>query len=758
MSAIKLLCLGALAVIVTASASAQSYPSEKVIGYLNLDAKEVSRLQSFKSENLLEIAPVILPEGKWAGNDDRTITNSIGMSLVRIPSGEFRMGNDGEIDYTQVATDAVHARYIRKGGPNPHVTDGPPMASNPLEWDETPAHKVTITTPYYMGATPVTNAQYELFRPQHRQLRGKRGYSAGDNDAVLYVSWEDAVAFTKWLSEKEGRTYRLPTEAEWEYAARAGTTTPYSTGDSLPKIYHQHQVMNRTHTLEPEKVNLEVRKTPPNGWGLFDMHGLVEEWCMDWYGPYTAEPKTDPIGPVNGVARITRGGSHSTGLPFLRSANRAGALPETGHFLIGFRVVLGDMPASNPSPQAAPAIWATKVEQADHDWRKTMVPRDKPLFNEPRTFTRIPDDANGPMYFIHNHNPALSVLPNGDLLAIWFTTVKERGREMLVAGSRLRQGAREWDPADIFFNVPDRNQTGQALWWDGKDKVYYISGVGTGDHWRDLSLVMRTSTDNGVTWTKPRIIAEEYGPRHQPIDAVISTSRGEIILASDAGPDGNGGSVIHISKDNGNTWTDPGVNQPPPTFAAGKQGGWIAGIHAAIAELKDGSLLAFGRGDEINGKMARSVSKDGGKTWHYSASDFDPIGGAQRAAMIRLNQGPLMFVSFSDSLSQKDAAGEVFVGSGMYAALSYDEGKTWPVRKLVTPGGPRRILDAPCNKRWGARYGTLDYDKSESRGYLTTAQAPDGLIHVLSSGTHYSFNLAWIEAPPVPRPESKTRR
>lgn len=685
--------------------------------------------------------------------DEGKIVNSIGMELVRVPAGKFRLGNDGEIDYSQVATDAVHARYVGKGGANQHIKGGPPMSANPLEWDETPSHEVVISTPFYMASTPVTNAQYELFRPEHRALRGKRGFSTGDNDAVVFVSWEDAVAFTKWLSEKEGRPYRLPTEAEWEYAARAGTTTPYFTGDSLPRIYHHHQVMNRTYSLAPEKVDLEVGKTPPNAWGLHDVHGLVEEWCMDWYGPYTADSKTDPVGPEDGFARVTRGGSHSTGLPFLRSANRAAALPETAHFLIGFRVVMGDMPRTKPSSKEERPVWATGVSQANHDWSKTRVPRDKPIFNEPRTYTRIPPDANGPLYFIHNHNSALTALPNGDLLAIWFTTVKERGREMLVAGARLRKGNSEWDPADVFFNVPDRNQTGQALWWDGKDKIYHLSGVGTADHWRDLSLVMRTSTDNGVTWSKPKIIAPEYGSRQQPI-AAYGTSRGEIILACDAGPD-NGGSVIHISRDGGETWTDPGKGRPRPTFGEGKEGAWIAGIHAVIAELKDGSLLAFGRSDDINGRMPMSISSDGGKTWRYSASDFEPIGSSQRAAMVRLREGPLVLVSFSSSLEQKDAAGKSFTGNGMFAAVSYDEGKTWPVRKLITPGGPRRVLDAPASVRWGEEFGTLDYNRSEGRGYLSAVQAPDGMIHVISSGTHYSFNLAWIEAPHAPIPQDK---
>jgi hypothetical protein len=336
------------------------------------------------------------------------------------------------------------------------------------------------------------------------------------------------------------------------------------------------------------------------------------------------------------------------------------------------------------------------------------------------------------------------VLPNGDLLAIWFTTVLERGREMVIAGARLRRGASEWDKPDVFFHVPDRNLTGQALWWDGRHTLYHFSGVGVADDWKNLSLVMRKSVDNGVTWSTPSIIGPEYGPRHQAIDAVMKTTDGSIVLLCDAVWAGEGGTSVHISKDGGNTWTDPGEGKPAPDFKEGNTGAWIAGIHGGIVELKDGSWMALGRGNAIGGKMPMSISKDKGKTWQYSASPLTAIGGAQRLALIRLQEGPLLIVSFEQEMTDIVSNGKRTKGVGMYAALSYDEGKTWPVRKLITPGAGRRVLDAPCNLRWGEAYSVLDKTHSERRGYLTVAQAPDGMIHLLSSGTHYAFNLKWI--------------
>jgi len=667
-------------------------------------------------------------------------TNSLGMRMVRIESGSFRMGNEGEIDYNEVATDAVHARYCGKG------EGKPPMDADPLEWDETPSHTVHITSPFHMAATPVTNAQYECFCPEHRQQRGKRGYSTDDEEAVLFVSWHDAVAFTQWLSEKEGKPYRLPTEAEWEYACRAGTTTPYHTGQVLPEIYHQHQVMNRQHSLRPDKVSLRVGCTPPNAWGLYDMHGLVEEWCLDWYGPHTSERQTDPVGRQDGIAKVTRGGSHSTGLPFLRSANRAGALPEARSFLIGFRVVMGVLPDTRPLPRPPAPRWARHVSQQPYNWEREDGMKHRPMFMEPRTFTRIPENANGPLHITHNHCPALTAMPNGDLLAVWFTTVKERGREMVIAGARLRRGQTQWDEADVFFHVPDRNLTGSALWWDGAETIYHFNGVGAGDHWRDLSLVMRKSTDHGVTWTRPRLIGPEHCSRHQVIDSFMRTAMGTMVLACDAISQGQGGTSVHISRDKGQSWYDPGREQNPPRFRAGTCGGWIAGIHAGIVELNDGRWMALGRGNNIEGRMPMSISGDEGRTWTYSASPFPPIGGAQRLVLMRLREGPLMVVSFRSKSGRIDMAQKAFKGSGMFAALSYDEGCTWPHIKLITPGAPRRVLNAPCNRRWGERYSLLDRECAESRGYLTAVQTGDGMIHLLSSGTHYCFNLAWLQA------------
>ena len=139
---------------------------------------------------------------------------------------------------------------------------------------------------------------------------------------------------------------------------------------------------------------------------------------------------------------------------------------------------------------------------------------------------------------------------------------------------------------------------------------------------------------------------------------------------------GSGGTAVLISRDAGKTWTDPGEGKPQPNFADGAAGAWIAGIHAGFVQLTNGNLMAFGRGNAINGKMPMSISKDLGKTWKYSASPFPPITGGQRLVVLRLAEGPILFCSFGRNVSVTDASGKQRKFSGLFAALTTDEGKT----------------------------------------------------------------------------------
>ena len=167
-----------------------------------------------------------------------------------------------------------------------------------------------------------------------------------------------------------------------------------------------------------------------------------------------------------------------------------------------------------------------------------------------------------------------------------------------------------------------------------------------------------------------------------------------------------------MSQDNGRTWEDTGATIP--------------GIHAGIVELKDGRLMAFGRGNSIDGKMPVSFSSDKGYSWTSEASGFPPIGSGQRLVLKRLQEGPIMLATFTEG--------------GMTIFLSYDEGKSWTSGKLLTDGSGRTIAGGA----WTGDF-TMDSSHAEPKGYFACAQTPDGVIHLISSRLHYRFNLFWLE-------------
>lgn len=640
------------------------------------------------------------------------VTNSIGIDLVKIPAGSFYMGNNGY-------------------GEN---------------YDEAPVHKVMISKDFFMSSTEITNKQFEEFQPNHKLMRGKYGISKDDNEAVVFVDYNDAVNFCKWLSDKEGKYYRLPTEAEWEYACKSGNYLPYYMDDTLPNEYQK----NQQNTWGPGKnINLGVAQSSPNDWGLYDMHGNVEEWCIDWYGAYESYTITNPGGKIDGLYRVTRGGSHSTSIEYLRSTNRLGMLPEDKSWLVGFRIVCDAIPSDSLVYTDIDNV-KDIVKQKVMEWDKKI---DEPIFMEPIPFVIKPDCDSQIPFYVHNHCPSVTWCDNGDLLAIWFSTNDEEGRESIILSSRLRSGNNSWDAPKVFFKVPDRNMSGSSIYNDGDGRLIFINSVEVAGTWNSLIMVMRISYDNGQTWSRPRIIAPEHEYRNQVISGMFKTKEGWLVQAADATPWGEGGTALHISKDNGRTWVDysKGISSD---FKDGGKGGSIAGIHAGVVQLNDGSFFALGRGNNIKNKdsllrMPASRSFDGGKTWIYSASEFPPIDGGQRLVLIRLNEGPILFVSFTNhpyrikdgikGMSFVDDNGSNFVGYGMFAALSFDEGKTWPVKKLITDG-KQRFMNG------GAWTGFFEMDAThaEPRGYLTATQTPDGIIHLLSSRNHYRFNLCWL--------------
>ena len=636
---------------------------------------------------------------------EQNFTNSIGMKFVRIEPGEFSMGQ------LETLPPAVLPEY-RGRGLFDNLNEG--------DFDEKPIHNVKITKPFYIGVFEVTNFQYELFDPMHKTLRGKEGFSTEDDEAVINVNWYDAQAFCQWLSHKEGLAYRLPTEAEWEFACRAGTNSNYHTGQTLPRQF-----------IERPKPLLKVGQTQPNVWGLYDMHGNVEEWCYDWYGPYKNGLQKDPVGYAKGDFRVVRGGSHSTDAYYLRSANRMGSLPEDKHWLIGFRVVIAPLPNTKPLPPIKPALNQKSVAKRDTQQISKGPASDIPYFSGPRNYVKIPTASNGPLFGCHNHDPAIVECPNGDLLAVWYTCASERGRELAQAASRLPRGQQQWQPASEFWDVPDRNDHAPALWFDGDEKIYHFTGMSFAGGHHKAALVMRTSSGSGASWSSARIICSEYNSMHKPCEPVFRTNDGAIVLASDwPNVDGYNASGLWMSQDEGLTWKSPG--------------GVVRGIHAGVVQLNNGCLLGYGRPEAWT--LPKSISWDMGKTFTYSESQLPSVGGGQRNVLLKLKEGPLFLSGFADrGIQIVDSEGHHRKVYGLYTAVSEDEGETWPYIRLVCDDGPGRAVE--CTD--GGLF-IVSQTNAEFRGYLSVCQSLDGLIHLISSKEHYAFNLKWLRTPATP--------
>jgi formylglycine-generating enzyme required for sulfatase activity len=234
---------------------------------------------------------------------------------------------------------------------------GSPDSDPDAQTGELPQHRVRITEAFYLGAHEVTVGQFKRFARETgyetEEEKGKRRSTwrlaiAGqtDNHPVVAVTWNDAKAFCKWLSRKEGRTYRLPTEAEWEYACRAGTTTRWSFGDNGGELGDYAWYDANTNRRRPYPVG----QKKPNAWGLHDMHGNVEEWCADWDGLdyYISSPLDDPTGPAAGTRRVARGGSFYFGSLDTRSAWRDRTRPDNCGVNGGFRVTRVISPSPAP--------------------------------------------------------------------------------------------------------------------------------------------------------------------------------------------------------------------------------------------------------------------------------------------------------------------------------------------------------------------------------------------------------------------------
>ncbi|KPK48348.1 MAG: hypothetical protein AMK72_07195 [Planctomycetes bacterium SM23_25] len=255
--------------------------------------------------------------------------NSVGMRFVLIPPGTFLMGS----------RDSAAEVARRCAMPN---------AQAGWFYDEHPRHKVTLTRAFYMTVHEVTKASYRtVFPPKPARGKDKKkaetpGEPKDANDPATEVSWSDAEKFCKQLSSRDKRQYSLPTEAQWEYACRAGTETPFTFGETISTDqanYHGDYIYGSGRKGKHRGKPLPVGSLSPSAWGLYDMHGNVSEWCADRYGEYDSAAATDPQGPdKKGNERVLRGGSWRSYPGACRSAFRHRREAGSRSDNIGFRV------------------------------------------------------------------------------------------------------------------------------------------------------------------------------------------------------------------------------------------------------------------------------------------------------------------------------------------------------------------------------------------------------------------------------------
>ena len=338
----------------------------------------------------------------------------------------------------------------------------------------------------------------------------------------------------------------------------------------------------------------------------------------------------------------------------------------------------------------------------------------------PPSFTRTDVAALtglDPKVFRRNHSPGFVIMPNGDVLAIYFSTPagkSEADTSTSFVQARLRYGSVEWDMPDLFFKTKGFNDQSGLLWNDN-GKVWFFGGG------RDISdyipFRMATTTDNGATWTLslPKLDKPAKSYTAQPITSIFRGPDQSIYFAMDGG---GAQSFLWRSTDNGISWHD--------------MGGRTGGRHSVIIPLDDqGNLLSIGgKNSNVDGWSPENYSSDWGATWsHSKLSPFPPLGSGQRPSMIRLNSGNLLFVSDSylHSKEQSPPPGWKYAHN-CFVAISKDNGATWHIKPL--PVQLNKISGHP----------TL--------GYATVSQAPNGIIHLLTTNTlpclHYEFNEAWV--------------
>jgi formylglycine-generating enzyme required for sulfatase activity len=575
----------------------------------------------------------------WSFTPVQGYTNSLGMLFVRIPPGTFNMGY----------------------GNSPWLAD-----DNGNDYDEQPEHLVQISKEFYILQTEVSDAHY-----------WQSGLVGSAND----VNWNDANAFCEWLSNLEGKTYRLPTEAEWEF----------------------------------------VWEKP---WGVLDMD--EREWVQDWHRTYINDGQVDPVGPATGMLKVIRGGSESN-----RWALPTNAKYEPWYLgeaqACGFRVVL-ETEAPEVRYVAPPAFTQAAIKQSTAPALQGPDPC-IPYFTVRFAMPIPPDnwDEVGALAGVcqsiagHNHSPGFEIMPNGDALAVWFSGPygSEYGPRVRFVQSRLRYGSDMWDMPELFWDMKGMNDESGLLWTESDGTVHFFGGGRIANSNR-RPFVMAVSTDSGATWDlkRPYFPIPAVNFQAQPCQNAWRQDGNTIYTVTD-GENPSESSIVWRSLDNGLTWYD--------------MGGRTNTRHSTIVPLDDsGTLLSVGgKNNDIDGWMPWCKSTNWGASWDQQGPGiFAYLNGNQRPCVTRLASGKLVFVEDCQRKGDNAQPPGWTHGYGCLIAISDNNGDSWDIKKFPV------TLPHESQKQYGTLgYSTVRQAPSGVIHVLTTMTHPC---------LHYELNEAWI--------------
>jgi hypothetical protein len=446
------------------------------------------------------------------------------------------------------------------------------------------------------------------------------------------------------------------------------------------------------------------------------------EWTRDWHAEYINDGQVDPVGQPHGFNKVIRtGGRDRWSLPD-NARYQPWQLGEAQ--ACSFRVVMEPTPPERP--YVAPMPFSQAAIRQDESIAQIGPNPAVPHFTVRFSMPIPPDNVDDGEFTVtggsgsimhHSHSPGFEVMPNGDCLAVWFTaTGSEYAPDVRFVQARLRYGSDMWEVPELFWDMKGMNDESGLLWTESDGTVHFFGG-GRIDNSERRPFVMAVSSDNGATWDlkRPTFPSAATDYTAQPCQNAFRRGTSSTIYTVTDGDSAN--SILWESTDNGVTWIDTGDR--------------TNGRHSTIVPINNETRLLSlgGKNSDINGYMPQVTSDNWGRNWgNAQATPFAPLGSNQRPCVTRMLNGKLAFCADAQHRSGDKPSGSY--DRGVIVAISSTEGSSWQIRNL-----PVGLPHESDRDDW-----TL--------GYSTIRQAPNGVLHVLTTMTHpclhYEFNEAWF--------------